>query len=81
MGTLKTAANLKKKIKIPLLFVWVGFIQEGDGERESILNKSFLTTWVEVGNYVFILVACREIVILKYVKEEAVKKISGDREE
>lgn len=79
VGALRTAANFQKKI--PLLFVWVVFVQEGGRERESVLNKGFLTTWVEVGNDVFILVACREIVILKNVKGEAVKEIMGGGEE
>lgn len=79
VGALKTAANFKKKI--PLLFVCVVFVQEGGGERENILNRGFVTTWVEVGNYVFILVECREIVILKKFRGEADKKITRGGEE
>lgn len=60
MGAWKTIVNFPRK---PPLFVCVVFVQEGGRERESILNKDFLTTWVEVGDYAFILIACREIVI------------------
>ena len=63
VGALKTVANFPRK---PPLFVWVVFVQEGGRGRESILNMGFLTTWVEVGGYAFILVAYRQIVILKF---------------
>lgn len=63
VGARKTVANFPRK---PPLFVWVVFVQEGGRGRESILNKDFLTTWVEVGDCAFILVACREIVILTF---------------
>lgn len=63
VGTLKTVASFPRK---PPLFVWDVFEQEGGRGRKSILNTGFLTTWVEVGDGAFMLVACREIVILKF---------------
>lgn len=63
VGALETVANFPRK---PPLFVWVVFVQEGGKGRESILNTGFLTTWVGVGDCAFVLVACREIVILKF---------------
>lgn len=63
VGTLKTVVSFPRK---PPLFVWVVSEQEGGRGGKSILNMGFLTTWIEVGGCAFILVACREIVILKF---------------
>lgn len=63
VGALKTIASFPRK---PPLFVCVGFVWERRRGRESSLNKDFLNTWAEVGDYAFTLLACRELVILKF---------------